>query len=156
MFYVFYVYAPSCRLSSSQSVGESVSLSVDQAAQVPLSSCVPDPNLPPVFVVHPAGFGSHHAAVISRQSCGGCWEKTQTKPNASLCACVRGKKRPSAEKCLLSARNRSRPESRAEPEPRRTRSTRPASCSRRPCSSSWTHPRRSTWFGKSGSSGKYR
>lgn len=152
---MFYVYALSCCLSSSQSVGESVSLSVDQAAQVPLSSCVPDPNLPPVLVVHPAGVGPHHAAVITRRSCGGCWNKNQTKLNASLCACAWKKKRPSAEKCLLSARNRSRPESRAEPEPRRTR-RRPGSCSRRPSSSSWTHPRRSTWSGESGSSGKYR
>lgn len=85
---MFYVYALSCCLSSSQSVGESVSLSVDQAAQVPLSSCVPDPNLPPVLVVHPAGVGPHHAAVITRRSCGGCWNKNQTKLNASLCACA--------------------------------------------------------------------
>lgn len=151
---MFYVYAPSCGLSTSQSVGESVSLSVDQPAQVPLSSCVPDPNPSPVFVVHPAGVGPHHAAVITRGPCGGCWEKPNQTKRLTLCLCLE-KKRPSAEKCLLSARNRSRPESRAEPEPRRTR-RRPGSCSRRPCSSSWTHPRRSTWSGESGSSGKYR
>lgn len=84
------------------------------------------------------------------------WLLGKNKPNqAPHSVLVPGKKRPSAEKCLLSARNRSRPESRAEPEPRRTR-RRPGSCSRRPCSSSWTHPRRSTWSGESGSSGKYR
>lgn len=51
-------------------------------------------------------------------------------------------KRPSLERCQLSAPNRPRPENRTGPEQSRSRSRRrPESWSRRPCSSSWIPPK---------------
>lgn len=92
LFYVFYFCDPGCRLSPSQSVGQSVCLSVSLALQVPLSSRAPDPQASPAPHFPPAGLRSHHAAVISR------WQlarKKKTKNNKVpyLCLCVEeGKK----------------------------------------------------------------
>lgn len=99
-------------LPVSRSVSQSVSLSVDQAAQVPLSSCVPDPNPPPVLVVHPAGFGTHHAAVITRQSCRGCWEKPKQTKRLTLCLCLEKDVPPRRNVCCQPGTG---PDRRAEP-----------------------------------------
>lgn len=112
---------------------------------MPLGSRAPDPQPSPALHLPSAGLGSHHAAVISR------WQLTRNNKttNDRVCVCAwNRKKTPSVEKCLLSARNWFRAESRTEPGPRRSRSRPPGYCSHRPSSSSWTRPKRSIWSGE--------
>lgn len=106
-----------------------------------------------------SGFLSDHvpvyAAVISHLrlwTSGGCWEikRPSVLPSPGLCSL---KRLLSLEKCQLSARTTSRPESRSESSPMIRR---PGSCSRRLCLSLWTRLKPSTWSGESGSSWIYQ